>query len=182
MEFTLHYRGPLKSKASRKVKHALRQHFHAQLKKLWKQEPLARSDLNAFVMAPSAGASTICIEDDLSFVVLVNAKNQMVAELEVLLIRPEKPGTIVANGGDIDNRLKTLLDALRMPSKSELPKDFRTTTDSPLYCLLEDDRLITRVDVRTAQLLEPISDQTEVILVINVATKFIDLTYLNIGL
>jgi hypothetical protein len=34
----------------------------------------------------------------------------------ITLLRPEAPGNIVTQGGDIDNRLKTLLDALKVPN------------------------------------------------------------------
>ena len=44
MEFTLYYRGPLKATTTKnrrkREKHALRQHFHEQLKELWDQTPL----------------------------------------------------------------------------------------------------------------------------------------------
>ena len=40
MEFTLYYHGELKSNGDPCHKHTLRQHFHRQLKALWKQHPL----------------------------------------------------------------------------------------------------------------------------------------------
>lgn len=40
MEFTLHYRGPLKANGAPKDKQLLRRHFHTQLKILWQQFPL----------------------------------------------------------------------------------------------------------------------------------------------
>jgi hypothetical protein len=60
---------------------------------------------------------------------------------------------------DINNRLKTLFDALRVPKKQEIQKSWAPTTDErPLHCLLYDDQWITRVNVETAQLLEPVVD------------------------
>jgi hypothetical protein len=63
----------------------------------------------------------------------------------------------VANGGDIDNRLKVLLDGLRMPkSVSELGGiDIDPTEENPFFVLLEDDQLITRISVTTDTLLTP---------------------------
>ena len=55
-------------------------------------------------------------------------------------------------GGDIDGRIKTLFDALRMPSEEE-EKVGGTPTANPLYCLLESDSLISDLSVRTARLL-----------------------------
>jgi hypothetical protein len=77
-----------------------------------------------------------------------------VCQLDILFLRREKPGSIV-HGGDLDNRLKTLFDALRMPfDDSELGKVGPTSPDELLYCLLEDDSLISRVSVETHQLLD----------------------------
>jgi hypothetical protein len=83
--------------------------------------------------------------------------------LEILFLRPDSPGAILKSG-DIDNRLKTLFDALRMPSgKDELGGyNFPDDTEKPFYCLLEDDCLITKVSVETDMLLEPIGGAFDV--------------------
>ncbi len=64
-------------------------------------------------------------------------------------------------GGDIDNRLKTLFDAMRIPVATEdyirrIPAD----DEKPMYCLLEDDKLITKITVETDQLLQLSSGTT----------------------
>ena len=52
--------------------------------------------------------------------------------LKILFLRKEGPGKLILQGGDIDNRLKTLLDALKMPSDlSEIVKD--ATIDDPIF-------------------------------------------------
>lgn len=54
------------------------------------------------------------------------------------------------HGGDLDNQLKTLLDALRQPHATrELPTPDETPDEGedPFFCLLEDDQLVTRVDL-----------------------------------
>jgi Holliday junction resolvase RusA-like endonuclease len=53
--------------------------------------------------------------DPFVFVPLVTAEMSAVAELSVVLLRPEPAGQLLTQGGDIDNRLKTLFDALTMP-------------------------------------------------------------------
>jgi hypothetical protein len=40
------------------------------------------------------------------------------AEVSLLLFRQQPRGTLITDGGDIDNRLKTLLDARRVPHGS----------------------------------------------------------------
>ena len=74
-------------------------------------------------------------------------------------MRPDKPGGVVW-AGDIDNRLKTLLDALRIPEAGEDYCSRESADDeSPFFVLLEDDKLISRVSVETDRLLEPIGDK-----------------------
>ncbi len=55
----------------------------------------------------------------------------------------------------MDNRLKMLFDALAIPSKSDGLSSEPAAEEDPLYCLLEDDRLITSLTVITDRLLIP---------------------------
>jgi hypothetical protein len=73
------------------------------------------------------------------------------------MLRPDAPGSLIKSG-DIDGRLKTLFDALRMPGpdENELAGASPTDDENPLYCLLQDDRLISKVTVQTDLLLEQI--------------------------
>jgi hypothetical protein len=89
------------------------------------------------------------------------------------MLRPEPPGALITQGGDIDNRLKTLFDALRMPHNlSELPKGSVPDVDQdPFFCLLEDDNLITAVSVKTDRLLVPTENKNEVHLDIQIETR-----------
>jgi hypothetical protein len=87
---------------------------------------------------------------------LVHQRYKLRAELNVLMLRPGTPGHLVA-AGDIDNRLKTLFDGLRAPGKAdELPDGWQPEDQtSPTFCLLEDDRLITRLNLEVGELLRP---------------------------
>lgn len=93
------------------------------------------------------------------FVPLVTEFMSLRCSLHVLLLRPDLPGRIISSG-DIDNRLKTLFDALRLPqSEAELGGcEAPSQSDLPMYCLLEDDKLIEHVSVETDVLLEPVGD------------------------
>ncbi len=86
---------------------------------------------------------------------LVSQKNAMHCALNVLLLKSEAPDALLNNRGDIDNRLKTLFDALRVPSKSHMPKIAAETSkdENPLYCLLQDDSLVTDLRIRSDRLL-----------------------------
>ena len=58
---------------------------------------------------------------------------------------------MIIAGADIDNRLKTLFDALSWPTQTQqLPPGWAPGPDEqPLHCLLQDDRHITRVNIET---------------------------------
>ena len=119
-----------------------------------------------------------------NFAPLVAENLQLVAEIEISLLRPEPPGQIVNQGGDIDNRLKTLLDSLTVPCASNaIPSNEHPQPgEDPFFCLLEDDNLITRVSVASDRLLEPNVDPSEVILQIHVRTKHVAVLMGTIGL
>jgi len=183
MEFTLHYRGALKSQARPPEKHEIRRHFHKQLKILWNQRPLKGRE-NALLNRDGGEISLIRQVRNFTFASIVSDCIHLVAELDITLLRPERPGSIIGQGGDIDNRLKTLFDALKVPSDhSDLPANVSPESgEDPFFCLLEDDRLITRVSVSTAQFLEETSDPTEVVLLIRVLTKQLEVLMKTIGL
>jgi hypothetical protein len=74
------------------------------------------------------------------------------------------------SGGDLDNRLKTLFDALSVPNPDQIVDD--KTIDDPIHCLLEDDSLITKIDVDSQRLLSrPNASKHEVQLIIEVDVR-----------
>lgn len=185
MEFTLHYRGPLKANGRPLEKHALRRIFHQQLKELWNQKPL--SGFKKKLLDQPPGDQSLNVIRDIAgfqFAPLVAEKTSLVAEFKIVLLRPEPPGSIVTQAGDIDNRLKTLLDALKVPSEpNALPPNAKPEEgETPFFCVLEDDNLITRLDVKTDRLLEPDLDSSEVVVNIGVITKHIQVLWGTIGL
>lgn len=165
MNFTLYYRGPLQSNGNAKEKQSLREKFHPQLKMLWHQEPL--SHFSSFYDNP--GPESIARQiGRFRFVPLVCQAFHLVARVHVTLLRCEPPGSIVTQGGDIDNRLKTLLDSLKIPDPNALRNAI--SGDEVFFCLLEDDHLITELSVKTVQLLEPSLMKGEVIVLLDVET------------
>jgi len=73
--------------------------------------------------------------------------------LEILFLRKENPGKVY-QGGDLDGRIKTLLDALTMPQHVEQIIDKTSAPkEDPLCCLLEDDSLVSGLHVESERLL-----------------------------
>lgn len=172
MKLVLHYRGKLKANGKPDHKHDLRKHFHQQLATLWGQEPLKEHPKLLQERTRVGEYSLLRPLGQFTFAPLITYEMNAVAELSIILLRPETPGHLITQGGDIDNRLKTLFDALTMPRhENSLPKGaVPNDNETPFFCLLEDDNLVTDVAVRTVQLLEPNVDASHVDLLIDVKT------------
>ena len=92
-----------------------------------------------------------------TFVPLITRLHGLVCELDITFLWREEPGAIINAGGDIDNRLKTLFDALRLPyDATELGRSPDSGDPINIFCLLEDDLLITRLGLQTGRLLGPL--------------------------
>jgi hypothetical protein len=175
MDFVLYYKGRLVANADKKQKAAIRQSFHPQLRTLWSQEPLR----GVFDLAKGTGHKEGFVRAvaGRDVVFLVSSVHHTLAELDILMLRHGEAGSIVS-GGDIDNRLKTLFDALRVPTEAESEPGSTAEQSEPVYCLLEDDRLISAVRVETHQLLTG-EGPNEVALFIRVKTKVTRQTWSN---
>jgi hypothetical protein len=72
--------------------------------------------------------------------------------LKILFLRKEPPGRVY-QGGDLDGRIKTLIDSLVMPQHAEQVLERTSTKTCPIYCVLQDDCLVSGVNVETERLL-----------------------------
>jgi len=187
LEFRLIYRGRLKAQNPGKDHVSeVRRFFHPQLKELWSQDPL-KSHRNSLSLTPPSGiTSTLQKIGKFTFAPLVSTRFMLLAKLDILFLRPAPPGTLFKDGGDIDNRVKTLIDALKMPTAQEIPSDFEPTpSEDPFFCLLEDDKLVTEFSVVTDRLLtakEENSQSQDCNIIIHVTLKASRGTWDNIDL
>jgi len=188
MEFRLTYEGPLKA-ASRTdtraaEKHAVRKTFHKQLANLWGVHPalVAIKTNPPFDKEPGRPArpEIEIIAEKFSrcgyqFVPIVTTDLCLCCELDILFLRRQDPGALIGTGGDIDNRLKTLLDALRLPTNCDEVKGPQPEKDeTPFFCLLQDDALVTGLKITTDRLLKPMQvgqADNDVHLIISVLVK-----------
>ena len=88
-------------------------------------------------------------------------------------MRPGAPGKIISDGGDIDNRVKVLLDALRVPTDAnEMRLKSGEINPKRIYCLMEDDKLVTSIKVTADRLLSPeMTEDSEACVFIRVIAK-----------
>jgi hypothetical protein len=182
VEFRLLYSGELfassRNDTRAQHKHGLRRQFHPQLRRLWDvNKNLRQLAVHSGLM--SAGQSKdsllpkirngeaepswfdtgiIAIGNSWSragyqFIPLITSHIAVRCSLDVLLLRPEEDRFIFERG-DIDGQIKTLFDALRMPADlAETGGISPQDDETPFFCLLEDDNLISEVRVTTDQLL-----------------------------
>lgn len=183
MQFRLTYTGRLLShrddpkniKARAPHKHGIRKEFHRQLKVLWYNNPNLMPATRA---TESGGLSHVekvgnnFSRNGFRFVPLVTNTNGLICKIEILMLRPGRPGSVF-HMTDIDNRLKTLFDALRMPSSGyELGGHPVGPDEDPFFVLLEDDRSITHAVVEADMLLQPVDgDENDARVVIKVTTQ-----------
>jgi hypothetical protein len=197
MEFRLTYEGTLLGSSSgsprAKHKHEIRQVFHKQLRRFWDIHPYLRE---AFRSRRREGRvfPEVKLRDYLAqqyemfgynFVPLVTPNLDLICAIDVLFLRPSRPGELMQSG-DLDARLKTLFDALRMPeNKRELGGyDKPSEDEKPFYCLLSNDKLISHTSVETDTLLQPTSEdanQNDARLVIAIRLKPYDVGWDNIS-
>ncbi len=172
MEFILTYNGALKSlqqeyKRDRKNAHVheIRRCFHRQLRQLWKQHPHL-SHIHADQLARPSGDLVARKREwfDFQWMTLATKRLGHLCELDILLLRPYQPGGVVT---DLDNRLKTLVDALRPPIRpNQLQLEDGTNIhplrdEVPFYVLLEDDSLISKITLETGLLLDPVGSKED---------------------
>jgi len=178
VEFRLLFEGRLPSSGSALDKHAIRKSFHPQLRRLWHvngnlrqlashewKPPMPKLNDENLASLPSFPTEEERLELGLAaigknwnragynLVPLVTPEMALRCCLDIVILRPENERGILKNG-DIDNKLKTLFDALRIPeSAAETGNAVPEPDDDPLFVLLQDDGLISEVKVSTDQLL-----------------------------
>jgi len=152
-------------------KHQIRRNLSEQLENLWKLNPR----LHSFdpLGQIQDGLAKNHERGGVEFVPLVTEKWELVCELDITLLRPGKAGKVVSNAGDLDNRIKTLIDALRVPKDgNEMLLSPGETHPARIYCLLEDDKLVTSIRLATDQLLvAQTGEPSEACLLIRVRIK-----------
>lgn len=190
-------------------KHSIRRHFHHQLKELWATIQF----LKDYEVEPEDPASGKPVSDHTAyyggdpsrkiplvdavaknyeefryrFVPLVRESNSLLCSLDILFLRRDIPGSVIS-AGDIDNRIKSLIDALRRPrSANELIEGDRSPQagEDPFFVLLEDDSQVTHLAVETDTLFDPKTDDNadhrRVRLVITVEVRPYHVTWGNIS-
>lgn len=166
MAIYLRYAGILTANGDRREKHKIRQAFHKQLLDACRHKPFSQLD------ASPQHQHTIGSFSFLPFA----RKNMTNVDLDILCLRPGEPGSPLYSRPDVDNQLKTLLDALRMPeNEQEIEGEQPGTNEAPFYCLLENDSLITSLSIHVERLYAPdASPPPQAYVFLTLRVRFID--------
>jgi hypothetical protein len=187
LKFRLLYEGEIRPRqaASLEDLHAIRMQLHPQIKTLFNYPPLS-PEADKWLRRSTAPKDYGILEhaNGVAFVPLVSRMNDLMCELDVTLLRQQPPGQLLGEGGDIDNRMKTLLDGLRKPSNQEAQqaKIAPRGDDDPIYCLMQDDALVTRLNVDTDRLLRPTGNKFDLVAIIQVTVVLTRVTFGTLGL
>jgi len=213
MRFRLTYDGELRptQRDEHKLaphKHIIRKVFHKQLKYLWltnqflcnhrvfpEHGPL-NFPVGSFTGVWGGGEERKISLNDYTaaryhefgyrFVPLVREELSLSCSLSILFLRRDIPGSVI-HAGDLDNRIKTIIDALRRPRNADDLAGHKTPEngEDPFYCLLEDDKQVTHLEVETDTLLdlptEDAADQRRARLIITVEIRPMDVTMFNLS-
>lgn len=152
MKFKLIYYGELMTNPKKRSQHVseIRMAFHHQLKNLVELSPWNNL---AQHMVPNPSKAPVLTKSVGGYIFnpLVSDKLKMFVELDIQMLHPESIGFARA---DIDNRTKTLLDALRCPQNEHECGENMPRNMGPIYTLLDDDHLVTKLSINTSHLLD----------------------------
>jgi hypothetical protein len=205
MKFTLTYDGELRSNKP-KAKWAIRRQLDPQLEELWRVDPVMinlqrrrmipanqrfiyREEHHSTVASkdqsqpdPNVSLMNLCEtirRGPWGFLPLIRNSLALQCGLKITFLRKEGPGKVY-QGGDIDNRLKTLFDALSVPKMEQLPAPSDGEKPELIFCLLEDDSLIAGLNIETGRLLSRSgASESEVRLIIEVDVRVVQARLYN---
>jgi hypothetical protein len=157
VKLTLTYRGQLPAKKTgvTDTKIALRKTFHPQIRA--QVDPLLPADMRPKLHSPVG---------EFVFLAPVHRQLRTAVELDVLMLVPRRGTT----AGDVDNRLKTLVDGLTRPASEEQLKGFLPLDAAePTYCLMDDDRLVQRLSVDARPWFDSTATTDEALVIVTAA-------------
>jgi hypothetical protein len=134
---------------------AIRDYVHVQLEQLFKTHPALSGRSGASRVLRHALIPPIRV-DDHRFFALARSNFNLKCGLKVDLLVNHQPGSVLSKQGDLDNRLKTLFDGLRVPTVTQEIKQFKTREQleaDDYICLLQDDVLITSLQIEVQRYL-----------------------------
>lgn len=154
MKITLTYQGrlPATQRKVSPVKAVLRDAFHPQI-----------AAQVAPILAERNWGSVSTLVEGNHFVSPAHQNYGTAVELDVLLLVPPSKARV----GDVDNRLKTLIDGLTCPANAQQMQGFHEPPGGgPTYCLMSDDNLVQRISVDVRRWHAEVASDDEALVVV----------------
>jgi hypothetical protein len=205
MRFRLIFDGSLSSDSRDAKNHrvaekwAIRNQLHSQIEELHRVHPVLKDQQHVDVVRRLSAEQMTnpqsvkgyleairepCPIEGYNFLPLVRDSLYLTCSLDVTFLR-RQISSLINTKGDIDNRVKTLLDGLSMPKPGGgiVGNDpLKRPREDPCYILLEDDALITGLSVNVDRYLGgPALPEDAVLLLIEVNVRVTQLHWNNIG-
>jgi hypothetical protein len=148
----------------------MRREFHHQLKEHWErtvpfchlvQDVQGRYRMNRAPINNAVVWET-CQVPPFRFLPLVipGPYMKLVCHLDIELLTRQQVGNFFdGTTRDLDNRIKVLFDALRIPDRNQTTGMNPEAGEEPFLVLLQDDRLITKLSIESRRLLRPAIQQ-----------------------
>jgi len=153
MEIILTYKGHIPAKTSnKKAIWNMRKSFHNQLIKIWDKQPF--QILSEWYKSEQHASSFenfhekfIKKHDGVTFIPIYGRTIGIGVSLDITLLTGMEEKNKVLKAGDLDNRIKRIIDGLRVPiQKGELCNDL--ANNSEWHCLLEDDDAVISLNAQ----------------------------------
>ena len=184
MKFRLTYEGEIPSGQSSpgQAKVEMRKSFHNQLERLWERTNFLKNATTTSASKPESQVQVRALsggslysglgtlgdkslpyneaignlyrQNGYRFVPIAREDAGLRCGLDILFLRSDGFHSPVT-AGDLDNRVKTIIDALKRPKNANELKDYSGEDDSLFYVLLDDDDLLDALTVETGELLSP---------------------------
>jgi hypothetical protein len=183
MKLSLRYAGEIPSNGTPVEKHVIRLALHKQLAKFWADDSRLKEmnkDLKSLQIAaksrgsfavprPIVGMQNFFFRYPLGgidFIPLVTNVLECHVHLEIRLYRQKELNGFLFLGGDVDNKFKTFFDALKVPyNEEEVPAQDNVSSNlnewPVVFCLVDNDRAVTKLNIESIALLSPIPPQTK---------------------
>lgn len=203
MKFTLIYQAPIPpaNKATQvEEKHRLREMTNRQLRNLSQLAPLKyyqfleepsrpgivrpfTHEPDPLVDDPNTVPEVVTNVGRFRFAALICQSMGLCAELDIVFYVFGKSSGSLRRDGDLDNRAKTLLDGLSIPKKNQIKGwEPKHGSEDPLFVLLQDDSLVTKLSVSQEPWLEAPQNKDDVLAVVSVTVRAHIGTIYNLGL
>ena len=138
----------------------IRKQLEPQLRRVWESQPLLEFDKQKGIRGSISGLMTNMVcrwVSNTRFIPVICEGLHLAARIEFTFYEPTGSLSVASEVSDIDNRLKTLFDALRYP------RDVNEIGDrdygNEFHCLLDDDIRIWEITVKRTRLLRDMEGQ-----------------------